>query len=62
MSSEENMYGSSCPPLLLQPDSGVHTLNFDPLLLLESSLCLTSIAQGFSTWVSYADQVTSPIP
>jgi len=61
MSSEESVYDSSCP-LLLQPDSGVHTLNYDPLLLLESSLCLTSKAQGFSTWVSYADQVISPMP
>jgi hypothetical protein len=45
------MYDSSSP-LLLQPDSGIHPLNYDPLLLPDSSLCLTSIAPGFSTWVS----------
>ena len=62
MLSEESVYDSSYFPLLLQPDSGIHSLNYDPLLLPESSLCLTSIAQGFSAWVSYGDQVVSPMP
>jgi len=64
LSSEECVY-DSCSPLLLQPDSGVHPLNCDPLLLPESSLCLTSIAQGFWTWVSWwgsSHQPLAPTP
>lgn len=52
MSLEESVYDSSRSPLLLQPDSGIQPLNYDPLFRPASSLCLTSIAQGFSTWVS----------
>jgi len=40
---------------------GIHSLNYDPLLLPESSLCLTSIAQGFSTWVFFMG-IKSSVP
>lgn len=62
MSSEGSVYDDSCSPLLLQPHSGIHPLNCDPLLLPESSSCLTSIAQGFSTWVSLWGSSCQPHP